>query len=269
MSTAAAPVESPSATATGRQRLRLLSYNVQVGISGTRPHHYFTKSWKHVLPHPRRFETLDRIAQLLAAYDVVGLQEVDAGSHRTGFVNLTEYLARQAGFPFWHHQLNRDLGRIAQHANGFLSHYRPMEITEHKLPGLIPGRGALMARFGEGDASLVVMMLHLALSRRARIHQLRYIAEVVNRHPNVVVMGDMNCQQGSPEMAYLLRATRLGLPAAELLTYPSWRPSRGIDHILVTPGLTVTECRVLHHNYSDHLPIAMEVALPDELRLPI
>lgn len=253
----------------GKRRLRLLSYNVQVGISSTRPHHYFTKSWKHVLPANRRFETLERIAEFLVPFDIVGLQEMDAGSHRTGFVDLTKYLATHAQFPFWYHQLNRDMGMLAQHGNGLLSRLRPTELVEHKLPGMIPGRGGLMARFGDTRNPLVVFLFHLSLGRRARQMQLEYISEVVNEYEHAIVMGDFNCDPKSPEMCLLFERTSLHEPTEELQTFPSWRPNRCIDHILVTPSLEVAQCHVLAHSFSDHLPIAMEVLLPESIGLPL
>jgi len=248
-------------------RLRLLSYNIQVGINSVRPHHYVTRSWKHVLPHSQRFRNLDRIAELLSGYDIVALQEVDAGSHRTGNINLTEYLAAQAEFSFWHHQLNRDIAGIARHANGLLSRLRPTEVTEHRLPGFIPGRGALMARYGDHHSPLVVILIHLALGQRTRLRQLDYIAEVISDYDHVVLMGDMNCEPGSPEMQLLFRRTCLREPVEGLCTFPSWRPARNIDHILVSPSLEVSQCQVLNHAISDHLPIAMEVAVPATVHL--
>lgn len=249
-------------------KLRLLSYNIQVGIASTRPHHYVTRSWRHLLPASKRFETLDQIAQCISDYDIVALQELDAGSHRTGFIDLTEYLADRAGFPFWYHQLNRDLGRWAQHGNGLLSRYRPSEVIEHKLPGVIPGRGGLVARFGRNDNPLIILLVHLALGRRARERQLEYICDLVNAHEHVIVMGDWNTGAGSPEMAKVFNTTRLREPEEVLHTFPSWRPNRSIDHILVTPGIEVSRCHVLHHTFSDHLPIAMEVKLPEGIMLP-
>lgn len=248
-------------------RLRLLSYNIQVGIKSVHPRHYLTKMWKHVLPARRRFETLDNIARLLRDYDIVGLQELDAGSHRTNYIDLTEYLADKAQYPFWYHQLNRNLGRIAQHGNGLLSRYRPTEITEHKLPGVVPGRGGLLVRYGHGEQALVVIMLHLALSPRARMRQLEYVAELVSKYRHVVVMGDLNCAPDSAEMAMLFRTTHLHEPLEEFHTFPSWRPERNIDHILVSSELKVVECSVLNHAHSDHLPIAMEVELPGDVVL--
>ena len=105
------------------QRIRLLSYNVQAGISTARYRHYVTHSWKHVLPHPQRFNNLDRVARLVSDYDVIGLQEVDAGSLRSGYVNLTQYISERAGLPFWYDQTNRRIGRIARHSTGLLSRF--------------------------------------------------------------------------------------------------------------------------------------------------
>lgn len=256
---------TPSITAAPGHRLRLLSYNVQVGINSIHPRHYLTKSWKHLFPARRRFETLDRIAQLLSEYDIVGLQELDAGSHRTGYVHLTEYLAQKANYPFWHHQLNRNLGRLAQHGNGLLSRFRPSEVTEHRLPGMIPGRGAMISRYGHGEDALVVIMVHLALGARTRERQLGYIADLVNRHRHVVLMGDLNCSHDCREMLMLFRNTHLREPTEILHTFPSWRPDRNIDHILVSRELQVNQCHVLNHAHSDHLPIAMELTLPQSV----
>jgi endonuclease/exonuclease/phosphatase family metal-dependent hydrolase len=250
-----------------RQHLRLLSFNIQTGIATSRYRHYLTRSLRHVLPHPERLDNLDRIAGLLGHYDIVGLQEVDGGSLRSGFINQTEYLAMQAGFPHWHVQTNRNLGKFAQHSIGVVSRLRPSLVKELRLPGMIPGRGALMLRFGRGEQALHVLIMHLALSRRARLQQFAYVAEQVCDCRHVILMGDFNCGSDSVEMNWLLDRTRLREPQHGLHTFPSWRPERNIDHILVSPTLTVSRTRVLPHPISDHLPIEMEVALPPEVAL--
>jgi endonuclease/exonuclease/phosphatase family metal-dependent hydrolase len=263
---AAAPAGDDSAQA--GQRIRLLSYNVQAGISTARYRHYVTHSWKHVLPHPQRFSNLDRVARLVSDYDVIGLQEVDAGSLRSGYVNLTQYISERAGLPFWYDQTNRRIGRIARHSTGLLSRFEPTEIVEHRLPGRIPGRGAMFIRYGNRRESLVVLILHLALSQRARMRQLDYVSEIVNEYPNVVLMGDMNCRSKSAEMDLLINRTLMREPFHDLHTFPSWRPQHNIDHILVTPTLQVDNVRVLNYSLSDHLPVSMEITLPESVHLP-
>ncbi|MEW7976367.1 MAG: hypothetical protein AB2814_02600 [Candidatus Sedimenticola endophacoides] len=120
-------------------RVKLLSYNIQAGVDTRHYRQYLTQSGKQLLPHRKRLLNLNRIAAMVGRYDIVGLQEVDSGSLRSGFVDQTEYLARQAGFPHWHKQINRRLCKLAQHSNGLLSRIRPAEVREYRLPG----RGAI------------------------------------------------------------------------------------------------------------------------------
>jgi endonuclease/exonuclease/phosphatase family metal-dependent hydrolase len=245
--------------------LRLLSYNLQVGIKTSRPSQYFTGSWKHLIPHSQRLANLDDTLSFLEMYDIVGLQETDAGSFRSNYINLTEYLAVQAKFPHWYHQVNRNLGHMAQHSNGLLSRIKPYEIENIRMPGLIPGRRAILAKYGNTDETLAVFVLHLSLSKRARMQQLAMISDKVNHYQHAIVMGDLNCKVESNEMRYLFSQTRLHEPIEELLTYPSWRPQHHIDHILVTSELEVIKAKPLKHVCSDHLPIMMEIRLPESL----
>jgi endonuclease/exonuclease/phosphatase family metal-dependent hydrolase len=270
LATAERPLKPQSdAVAPFGQRIRLLSYNIQTGIRTTRYSHYVTHSWKHVLPHAQRFSNLDRVAGQIRDYDIVGLQEVDAGSLRSGYVNLTQYLAEKAQFPFWYDQTNRRLGRFARNSTGLLSRFSPTEIIEHRLPGRIPGRGALLIRYGTRQESLVVLILHLALGRRARLRQLAYISELINEYRHVVLMGDLNCRSQSAEMNFLIDRTMMQEPFHGLHTFPSWSPQRNIDHILVTPTLQIDRVRVLNYSLSDHLPVSMDITLPESLHLSI
>jgi len=248
------------------QRLRLLSYNIQSGLTTRKYSQYVTRSWKHLVPVPSRMTNLDAIARILADYDFVGLQEVDAGSLRSGFVNQIKYLADQAGFAHVFDQSNRKIGMISQHGNAALSRVRPDAITEHKLPGL-PGRGVLEVRLGSGPDALHVLILHMALSRRGRLRQIGFLAEQVSDYRHVILMGDLNCDSDSPEMAVLVDVARLREPAPGLCTFPSWRPSRQLDHILVSSSIEVEQVKVLDCAFSDHLPIAMVVRLPDAVPL--
>lgn len=253
------PASIPGLTS---KRLRLLSFNIQAGISTSKYHHYLTHSWKHVLPCGERLDTLDRVATLAVDYDLVGLQESDAGSLRSGFINQTEYVADRAGFPYWYDQTNRNLGHFAQHSLGLLSRFRPSEITEVRLPGMIPGRGALCVRFGTGSDALLLLIVHLALGPRARARQFAALAELIQGQRHVILMGDLNCRSESKEMQWLLRHTDLSEPIHGLYTFPSWRPRRNIDHIMVSASIQVDSVRVLNHTISDHLPLAMDITLP-------
>lgn len=244
-------------------RLRLLSFNIQVGISTERYRHYLTRGWQHVFPHNGRAGNLQKIGDLLGDYDLVALQEVDGGSLRSGYVNQVEHLAQLGSFPYWHQQLNRNLGRFAQHSNGVLSRLRPWDIEDHPLPGP-SGRGAILVRFGEGEDALIVVVMHLALGARTRTRQLAYIRELIAGYKHQVLMGDMNTHAADLLETSPLRDLGLLAPQIEA-TFPSWRPQRCLDHILLSPSLTLEKVQVLAQPISDHLPVAVEIRLPASL----
>lgn len=243
--------------------VRLLTFNIQVGISTSSYRHYLTKSWQHILPHKRRQENLDKIAEFLSDYDMVALQEVDGGSLRSGFVNQVEYLAAEGMFPFWYQQLNRNFGPVAKHSNGLLSRYRPFKVEEYSLPGLIPGRGVILAQYGKTDDPLVLLIMHLSLSDSAQKQQLRFVRELIDGFKHVVLMGDMNTHaekilHDSP----LQDAGLVALPGVSH-TFPSWRPEKALDHILISRDLLVKRAEVVTFPVSDHLPISLEISLPE------
>ena len=250
---------------TGRG-LRLLSYNIQAGVYTRHYGEYVTKGWKHLLPNRERLRNLNLIAEMLRGYDLVGLQEVDSGSLRSGFVDMTEYLAHRSGYPHWYRQVNRNIGVLAQHSNGFLSRIRPTRVSNHRLP---PGngRGAMLLEFGEGADALVVCSMHLSLSRRVRTRQLEFINELVGEREHLVVMGDLNAGCESREMQRFIDRAGLTEPTCQTATFPSWRPVRRIDHILVSHSLEIRRTRVVDYALSDHLPICVELVLPEHVEL--
>ncbi|MHC5068702.1 MAG: endonuclease/exonuclease/phosphatase family protein [Planctomycetota bacterium] len=242
-------------------RLRLLTYNIQAGTTTANYRHYVTQGWKQVLPHQGRIANLDAIGQLLTEYDIVGLQEVDDGSLRTGFLNQTQYLAERGGFPFWSHQHNRKVSKLARTCNSLLSRLRPAEVHDHKLPGRIPGRGALAAVYGQAQDPLLVVIVHLALGRRSRRTQLQFLRELIEPFRHVVVMGDMNTPLAQADMQWFVDDAGLHTPGQDH-TFPSWRPQRAIDHILLSETLTAESSQVVDLVLSDHLPVSVDIRLP-------
>ena len=242
--------------------LRLLTANIQAGSSTRRYSDYVIRSWSHALPAGRKRSSLDAIAQLARGRDIVGLQEADPGSLRSGFTNQTHYLAQRAGFNYWSHQPNRRMGGVASSANGLLSRLEPVEVQDHALPGRIGGRGVLLARFGDGRQGLSVAVAHLSLGVGSRQSQLDFIADLLSDHPNAVLMGDFNCMPERPEMQVLYRKTRLQPPANPVPTFPSWRPERAIDHILISDSLRTVATAAVAAAHSDHLALEMQVEVP-------
>lgn len=251
-----APPAKDAGSATARP-LKILSFNIVVGLRTSRPHHYVTHAWRHVLPSFGSHDTLDRIADFIKDYDVVALQEADAGSLRTRFVNQVAYLAERAGFPHWQTGVNRDLGVIAQHCLGVMSHL-PLSASHHALPGLLPGRGMLDVTLNPANGPLRLVVTHLSLTQAARTRQLEQIAEVIEDSPRVVVVGDLNCDPHELRRHAGLRRVDLQ-PQISAPTYPSWRPTRCFDQALVRGPLRIAHAGVVHHVLSDHLPIALHL----------
>lgn len=252
----------PPMTADHADRLRVLTLNIQVGLQTAHYGHYVTGAWRHVFPSRGVRSNLDRIADLAGRFDIVALQEADAGSLRTSQLNQVEYLARRAGFTHWHAAVNRDLGPFAQHCLGFLSREPLLDIRHHALPGRVPGRGALSAVLQKpGYRAVQIVATHLALSRRSRAAQLDYLAALPQRHCETLVLGDLNC--GIDELEHHPQLARTGLkPIPGGATFPSWRPQRRLDHVLATPGLTLAHSHVVPTPLSDHLAVAAELHLP-------
>ncbi len=245
--------------------LRLLSFNIQVGNSTARYRHYLTRSWQHVLPNPELQLNLQLISLMLADFDLVALQEVDGGSLRSGYINQVEHLAQLADFPYWYQQLNRNMGHLAQHSNGLLSRVRPSLLEDHPLPGP-PGRGAIVLRLGQGQDALLVVMMHLALGARTRTRQLAYIRELLQDYRHCILMGDMNTQAEDLLQRSPLRDLDLRAPQLQA-TFPSWKPLRCLDHILLSSSLQLQRYAVLGEPISDHLPVAVDIRLPVPLSL--
>jgi endonuclease/exonuclease/phosphatase family metal-dependent hydrolase len=248
---------------TQHQRLKLLSYNVQVGIDSHRYRDYLTQSWRHLLPDSKRNNNLRSAADWLSSYDIVALQEVDGGSLRSQFINQVAFLADRGGFPHYHQQQNRRVAGLAAHSNGLLSKFASSHVIHHKLPGRIPGRGALAVTYGQGEQQILVLSVHLSLSQRAQALQLQYIADLLDEYPYFVLMGDMNC----PSRIVCDTFERLGIEVKTHTqsspTFPRWKPKHSFDQIWVSNSLNIIKSEVLNLGVSDHRPIAMEVEIPN------
>lgn len=241
-------------------RLRLLTFNMQVGIHTGGYHHYLLRGWQHFMPFKARQSALKSIAKLVSPFDLVALQEADGGSWRSGRKNQVENIAQLAKFEHWYHQVNRNLGNIAQHSNGMLCRQRPLSIEKHPLPGL-PGRGLMLLRFGNPDDPLVIAITHLALRKQTQFSQLDFLTEALQDAKRVVIMGDMNQEGEWLLQQSALKNLNLHPIADGLPTYPSWQPARGIDHILVSDNIPLHRIAVIDHPQSDHLPVAAEIGV--------
>jgi endonuclease/exonuclease/phosphatase family metal-dependent hydrolase len=241
----------------GPQSLRILSCNIQAGSSTRAYREYVTRSWSHVLPNGKR-ANLNALADLFKQYDFVGVQEADPGSLRSGFDNQGKLLAEAAKFPFVTNQANRRISRIAGSGNALMSHAEPHKVFDYALPGRIAGRGLLLAQYGEGDDAWYLGVTHLSLGAQSRAYQIEFLCDVLGDKKRLVLMGDFNCGPDTPEMQKLYQRTALTPPHARRPTFPSWAPTRSLDHIFVA-GFHTQRYEVIPAAGSDHMAVAVEL----------
>lgn len=244
-----------------RETLKLLTYNVQVAMPSHGAKHYLLNSWHHFLPHPKRNRNLKQIAEVIRPFDVVALQELDAGSIRSRYVNHVDFLAEECAFPFAQEQTTRTFGPFARHAKGLLSRY-PIHNTNHYiLPSAVPGRGVTTFCIGNEKDPLFIVNVHLSLAKRVQAKQLQFILELTEKYDHVVIMGDFNM---SPKQLFAstFDPKKLHVALIDAPTYPSWDPKKQLDYILLSHSLKVKQAGILQCAFSDHLPMYAEIELP-------
>jgi len=256
-----------------RRTLRVMTYNIRacLGTDGVR--------------------SPERIAEVIAAArpDAVALQEVDLERERSGRTNQAARIAELAGLRWIAAASLTDAS--GGYGNAVLTR-APAELADHRplphLPGAEP-RSAMVVRLAPSpDANpdcdpdalpswsgLHLLNTHLGFRRADRRLQMR--ALLADRWlaggaggesgPAVLLCGDLNC---TPRDRWFARLTErlLDAPAAihrrPAATWPTRRPLRRIDHVLVPPTLTVTDARVLRtptsRAASDHYPLVVDLA---------
>jgi len=241
---------------------RIATYNIQAGIGSGRLAHVVTHSLRYLMPHSQSHANLDRIADVVSSMDIVAIQEADAGSFRSRYIHQMDYIAHQAGFPYAHALITRELSDLACMTQGLLSKLPWSRLIEHRLPASRHGRAALECTFQIAGRSVAFIGTHLSLGKSSRMRQMRYLAHLVHHHQDIIVAGDMNCAPDSPEMRHLLEETGLRLFAGPIpSTFPSWNPQRRIDHVLVGGALEIESLQTLPVISSDHLPVVADIRL--------
>lgn len=241
--------------------LRVLSFNIQLGLHTARYRDYVTQGWRHVLPARKAPPGLALICQAIRDYDFVAIQEADAGSLRSARIDQIAFLAQQAGYPHHGRVITRDLAPVARHSLGFLSRWPARIVGDHPLPGLIPGRRVLHVDVDSPVGPLRMFVVHLALGRSAQRQQIEYIASLTGSDVPSILMGDFNCDAEVLRQHPALRKAGFVVAEHHRPTFPSWAPSRAIDHIVTSPHLSVDDLYTLPRLHSDHLALGAHLSV--------
>jgi endonuclease/exonuclease/phosphatase family metal-dependent hydrolase len=218
---------------------------------------------------------LEEIATLLrdSRADVVALQEADGPSAWSGNFDHVETLTRLADhsccFRGDHNAFNLGRARALASGTALLSRFplrdqRSLRFDSswRDTKGFVMATVAVPAWQG---LELDVMSLHLEpFNPVIRRQQVRQIADAVGRRQRpLVVLGDFNCSWSEEARQLRPLALELGLrpyqPHRSAPTYPSRRPWRRLDWILVSTELEFAAYRTLPNPVSDHLGVVADL----------
>lgn len=240
--------------------MRFLLYNIRYGTGGKR----FLLPWSGYL---RRTSANTRnIINFIKSFDpdIVGLVEVDTGSYRSGRQNQAEVIADALGHYNTHKSKYGDFSLVHllpvmnKQGNAFLTRQNMNHVQFHYFD---KGVKRLVIELELQD--LTLFLVHLAISYKARHHQLSDLYSLVKgtSRPHVVA-GDFNASWGDKEIRLFLAATGLAKAGpSSALSYPSWAPKRELDFILHSPDIKVTDFMMPKVTYSDHLPLVCDLEI--------
>ncbi|HEV8631555.1 MAG TPA: endonuclease/exonuclease/phosphatase family protein [Thermoanaerobaculia bacterium] len=218
---------------------------------------------------------LEEIASLLrdSRADVVALQEADGPSAWSGNFDHVELLMRLADhachFRGEHNAFN--LGRAALASGTALISRLPLQAPRSLRFGTSwrDTKGFVLATVpvpAWDGLELDVVSLHLEpfnpVIRRQQVRQLADALTVRRRRP-LAILGDFNCSWSEEARQLRPLARELGLrpyqPQRRAPTYPSRRPWRRLDWILISPELDFASYSTLPNPVSDHLGVVADL----------
>lgn len=226
-----------------------------------------------------------RIAEVIQRLkpDVIGLQEVDVGQHRSGGLDQAQLLAELTQLSA-HFTSARSAGG-GHYGNAILTHH-PYEL---RAEGILPVRrgevrAAQWLRLSLDQGYIDVVNTHLSLHFLERLAQSRALftddpSLPVAQHPapfpalrgaldHLILLGDFNAGALSPLYFWLRRrladAQRAGGRSARA-TWPARCPLLRLDHVWIGKQLSVERVQVprdrLTRVASDHLPIVVDLVI--------
>ncbi|MBM3463184.1 MAG: EEP domain-containing protein [Armatimonadetes bacterium] len=233
--------------------LRVVSYNIHSCIGLDRLH------------------SPERIVETLAAFeaDVIALQEVETGRHRTGRRDQPQEIAARLGMDLHFHPAVRhpdgDYG-IAVLSRLPMERVRAAHLPRLRLPFVEP-RVAQVVRIHANGSALSVVNTHLGLLSRERarqaLHLRGWLQELCARGPTLLC-GDLNATPNSRECRLLNGWLRDVVPAGRIArTFPVNFPISRLDHILVSADVDCVAVAVPRNPLtlaaSDHFPVVADV----------
>ncbi|MFG2108179.1 endonuclease/exonuclease/phosphatase family protein [Micromonospora chersina] len=243
------PAPAPHPPATPPTAVRVVAYNIRMGFG-----------------LDGRLD-LDAVARAVdgSRPDVVLLSEVDRGWLLNGGHDTLALLAGRLRMPYVFAPAADPVW-----GDAVLSRFpvRAGETRPLAAHGAPTGAQALGVTLDLGGRDLAVVATHLQPPPgQGPVAQAREVAAFATRYAAgrpLVLGGDLNTEPADPAFAEFTQAGLVDALAAArpLRTSPADDPRTEIDHVLVSPGLTASGVTAPRTTASDHLPVAVTLALP-------
>lgn len=240
-----------TATVRARVRLKVMSYNIHVGIG-----------------MDKKLD-LARIAEVIKRHraDIVGLQEVDRGVERTGRVDEIRELARLTGMDYaFAHNLDFQGG---QYGVAVLSRFPILAIDHRRFANRRERerRGFIRVEVEVEGRRLNFVTTHLDYQfLDGRVFETEQLLKALEEvHGPLIVAGDFNEEPPGGAYDMMLKAGFADgwtqEPTAGL-TYPADKPSKRIDYVFHRNlgGTVHTEASVPDTLASDHRPLVVNLS---------
>ncbi|MFD2768451.1 endonuclease/exonuclease/phosphatase family protein [Micromonospora eburnea] len=210
---------------------------------------------------------LDGLARAVSGErpDVVLLSEVDRGWLLNGGHDTLALLARRLRMPYVFAPAADPLWGDAVLSRFPVRSGRTRPLAPHGAP---TGAQALGVTLDLGGRELAVVATHLQPPPgQGPVAQAREVAAFATRYAAgrpLVLAGDLNTEPGEPAFGEFTRAGLVDAlaTARPLPTSPADDPREQIDHVLVSPGVAASAVTAPRTTASDHLPVAVTLALP-------
>ncbi|WP_262281466.1 endonuclease/exonuclease/phosphatase family protein [Micromonospora sp. MA102] len=243
------PAPAPNPPATPPAAVRVAAYNIRMGfgLDGRLDLDALTRAVEGGRPDVVLLSEVDRGWLLNGGHDTLALL---AGRLRM------PYVFAPAADPVWGDAV---LSRFPVRAG------RTRPLAAHGAP---TGAQALGVTLDLGGRELAVVATHLQPPPgEGPVAQAGEVAAFATRYAAgrpLVLGGDLNTEPGDAAFAEFTRAGLVDALAAArpLRTSPADDPRTQIDHVFVSPGLTASGATAPRSTASDHLPVAVTIALP-------
>lgn len=198
------------------------------------------------------------LAELATAdADVIGLQEVDRFSLRSGYRDQVKVLA-QALDMYWVFAPSLTSG-WRQYGNAMLS---KLPIQHHEvvfLPSRREQRTALNAMLEYDGMAVQIINTHLGLKLSERRNQMTKLLSIV-ASDDCIVLGDFNMSGSHPFMQPLQQQWQKAK-----IDEATFYKGAELDHIYVKGSLQVNKAWVQHSSASDHYPVIADLSCDENM----